>query len=283
MNLDSTANNLCHYGVRNYNTQTPKMGVQMPGNEKAIVKFLLDSRGSLTLPHLGKIVSVKNPTKSGTVIEIDDIGQLQSDDARKKADVILNDRGVSIKQSGSSFLYNRLQRADLEKLFRNLKFDDPKITLERLDKVVLLKNLGQLDSRDRPWSEIFQPDEFKALLRFLMMEGSPNYGVSQHPADLILSAPGSKISKENIKVFSFEEFVTQFGDSIYLTIRHQWIGQSSKSEHARALSISKKPGNAPWVFSNLTGTPSTGWRPEKEFAVSDRREVYMLFIQLILK
>lgn len=254
----------------------------MPGNEKAIVKFLLDSKGSLTLPHLGTVKSVKNPTKHGKIVEINNIEELKSDDARKKADIFLNDRGVSIKQAGSSFLYNRLQRADLEKLFEVLKFRDPKSSLDRLDEMVIRKNLGELTSRDRPWSEVFSADEFKSLLRFLMMEGSPNYGVSKHPADLILSAPRSKISKENIKVYSFDEFVHQYSDFIFLTIRHQWIGQSSKSEHARALSISKKPGNAKWVFSHLTGAPSTGWRSEKEIAVSERREVYMLFIQLIL-
>ena len=253
----------------------------MPGNERAIVKFLLDSKGSLTLPHLGTIRSVKNPTKNGAT-ELNDINAMQSDDSRKKADIILNDRGVSIKQAGSSFLYNRLQRADLAKLFELLEFVDAQASIERLDALVAKKNSGQIANRDRQWSEVFQADEFRALLRYLMMEGSPNFGFSNHPADLILSAPKSKIQVGNIRVMNFEEFFFEFSKSIFLTIRHQWIGQSSKSEHSRAVSIAKKPGNAKWVFSNITGTPSSGWKSEQEFDVSERREVYMIYIQLIL-
>lgn len=254
----------------------------MPGNEKTIVKFILDSKGSLTLPHLGRITSVKNPSKNGIAMEISDILDLQSDDARKKADIILNDKGVSIKQSGSSFLYNRLQRADLDKLFRGLGFSDPQATLGRLDNLVKKMNSGEIQDRDRKWSEVFDADEFRVLLKYLMMDGSPNYGVSQHPADFVLSAPKSSIKSGDIKVYTFDEFMAEFKDSIFLTIRHQWVGQSSKSEHTRAVSISRKKENAPWVFSNITGTPSTGWLPEKDFDASKRRQVYMIFIQLIL-
>ena len=254
----------------------------MPGNEKQIVKFLLDTKGSLTLPHLGRIVSIKNPITNGESTEVSDVDEMKSDDARKKADIIVNGYGVSIKQSGSSYLYNRLQRADLHNLFKVLEFRDPEATIQLLDSLVNKKNSGEISNRDRLWSEVFEFDEFKKLLEFLMMQGSPNYGRSRHPATLIMTAPRSGIASTNIEVYSFNEFVSKFSDSIFLTIRPQWIGQSSKSEHGRALSISKKPGNSKWVFSRITGTPSTGWRPASDFDVSDRREVYMIYIQLIL-
>ena len=253
----------------------------MPGNESDITAFLLKNKGKLSLRHLGVILSVKNPGNDGKLLELKEISDLRADNARKKADIFLNDSGVSIKQSGSSFLYNRLQRADMAKLFRALNLADEAGSLNRLDEIVRRNHSGAVLGRDRPWREVFSEGDFKKLLKFLMMDGSPNTGVSQFKADYILSAPSHNISEQNIRVSTFEEFFNASKDHIFLTIRHQWVGQSSNSEHGRAVSISRKTENAPWVFEEITGEPRSGWQPEELFPKNSRREVYMIFIQLI--
>lgn len=44
---------------------------------------------------------------------LDELIKISTTDSRKKADVYLNGIGVSIKQAGGSFAYNRLQRANI--------------------------------------------------------------------------------------------------------------------------------------------------------------------------
>lgn len=253
----------------------------MPGNEKQVVEFLISNKGSITLPNLGLLTSVKNPGSNGRLIEVTSSEDVREDNSSKKADIFLNDRGVSIKQAGSSFLYNRLQRDNLTKLFRDMEFSDVEGALVRLDLLVKNYHDGVTPERDRPWKEAFAGKDFKALLRYLMMEGSPNNGNSDFPAELVLTAPTRNISLDNIKIYTFEEFFDLHEHQIYVTLRRQWVGQSSNSEHGRAVSISRKPGNKPWVFSEISGIPSSGWRSASEVPVQDRREVYMIFIQLI--
>ena len=61
-----------------------------------------------------------------------------------------------------------------------------------------------------------------------------------------------------------------------IAFRRQWIGQSSKSEHRRAVSISKDLGNKPWVFNNVVGSPR-GWR--KNYPENEKKTVYFLMIE----
>jgi uncharacterized protein involved in outer membrane biogenesis len=62
----------------------------------------------------------------------------------------------------------------------------------------------------------FDPVEFKVLLEFLMMKGSPNYGISNHPAEYILTAPKTNITAKKIYCDTFEEYFTKNKDFIYL-------------------------------------------------------------------
>lgn len=135
---------------------------------------------------------------------------LSTQDANKKADIYINDIGVSIKQSGSSFSYNRLQRAELLSVFDILGFENPNDILSVLDKVVNDFHNGIILGRSRAWNEIFTEPYFKKLLKFLMMDGSPNNGWSLYPAELILEAPPRNITIENIKVFTFDQYFETF-------------------------------------------------------------------------
>lgn len=250
----------------------------MPGNEELVVDYLIKHKGTLSLNHLGLINRIQNPGANGNLIDITTTNLLRTEDAGKKADIFLNGKGVSIKQSGSSFLYNRLQRAEMLKVFTSLGFSNPSHTLSKMDGLIQKFQNGEFETRDRHWSEGFTESDFISLLEFLMMRGSPNLGISAHPADYILTAPKSNITPAQISCDSFAEYFEKYKDVIYLSLRRQWVGQSSNSEHGRASGLANKPDNAPWVFKKIVGIPRTGWKSEADFSIQDRRTVYMIFL-----
>lgn len=250
----------------------------MPGNEATVVDYLINNIGSLRLNHLGLINQIQNPGANGQLIDITSTDLLRTEDAGKKADIFINGKGVSIKQSGSSFLYNRLQRAEMLKIFTSLGFSNPANTLSKMDGLIQKFQNGEFESRDRHWSEGFNEPDFMSLLEFLMMKGSPNLGISAHPADFVLTAPKTNITPNKMSCDTFNEYFTKYKDVIYLSLRRQWVGQSSNSEHTRATGLANKPDNGPWVFKEIVGSPRTGWRSEAEFPLKDRRTVYMIFL-----
>jgi len=254
----------------------------MPGNEKEIAKFLVLNRGKISLGQLGNVKSVGAPNLSEKgCLEINNVRDvercLSTEDSRKKADIYINNHGVSLKQAGSSFLYNRLQRANILDVFTLLGFSNPESMLQRLDREVTDFHKGNLERRNRPWQDFFNEEDFKALVKFLMVQGSPNVGFSSHPAEFILEAPADSIGENNINVFTFEEYFQEYKDSLKIAIRRQWVGQSSDSEHKRALGLIKKKENAPWVFNGAEGTPRDGWRDD--FPEQERKTAYFLMIE----
>lgn len=252
----------------------------MPGNEVEVARYLVENLGKIKLPHLGVIKSVGAPRiYSGgyqPITSADDLSLISAPDARKKADIYLNEVGVSVKQSGGSFSYNRIQRANIKKLFGQLGFSDVTDKLARLDKEVRQFHEGRLARRNRPWKNLFEEDDFKTLLEYLMMKGSPNLGSSNNPAELILEAP-SYITKKTIFVYTFDEYFAKYGRKLKIAIRRQWIGQASNSEHSRAKGLARKPGNSPWVFDDVVGYPNSGWR--RNFPKELRKTVYFLMIE----
>jgi len=253
----------------------------MPGNELAVCKFLVESLGSIELTHLGKIRTVGAPTSGGPgftyITNIEQLGIISPGDARKKADIYINGAGVSLKQTGGSFLYNRLQRANIYEVYNLLNFLNIDAKLGQIDAEVNKFHQGLLNRRNRNWQGFFSENGFKILLETLMMKYSPNVGFSAHPAELILEAPAKGISTGYISVFTFDEYFNQYKDKIKIAIRRQYVGQDSKSEHSRALSLLKKPGNKPWVFNNVAGSPSSGWRDD--YPPNKRKTVYFLMIE----
>jgi hypothetical protein len=248
----------------------------MPGNEKDVVVYLFRNIGKICLPGLGLVKSLSIPGK-GIIRNVDDCIKITSDNAVKKADILINDVGVSIKQKGASFLYNRLQRATLETFFYNLHYTNIDNKLRRIDQEISDFHNLLLNSRNRPWSTFFSEQEFKLLLYFLMMVGSANIGQSRFPAKFILEAPVASISQEEINFLTYDEYFQKYKFDISIAIRRSWVGQNSKSENKRSLGLIKKKENTPWVFSTIAGTPRTGWM---EFTpVSQRRTVYYLMIE----
>lgn len=258
----------------------------MAGNENLITEYLFDNIGVVELPHIGIVRKISVPTRHGGIEKIktkNDLLYLSTQDANKKADIYINDIGVSLKQSGSSFSYNRLQRAEILVVFNMLDFESPDPILSAFDKVVDDFHRGIIKGRSRPWNEVFEEDHFNKLLKFLMMDGSPNHGLSTNPAELILQAPPRGISAENIQVFTFDEYFETFKKNFRIAIRRQWVGQSSDTEHHRAVGLAIKEGNKKWVYESISGLPrrskSTGnsWRDEID--PSERRTVYLIFIE----
>ena len=248
----------------------------MPGNERAVVGFLIQNINRLNLDRIKVVNKIQAPGNNGDLIDINTPGQICTEHSRKKADIFLNGCGVSIKQAGPSFLYNRLQRSGLLNCFTSLKFSNADTPLSKIDDLVLRFHNGGLPSRDVHWSSAFERDDFFKLLKFLMMEGSVQTGYSDHQAEFILTAPKTNISAQNIKIHDFESYFEEYKSCIYISIRRQWVGQKSNSEHRRASGLAQKEGNQPWVFNNIVGSPRTGWR--NDFPNQDRRTVYMIFI-----
>ena len=206
-----------------------------------------------------------------------------TEDPSKKADIYINNHGVSLKQTGASFPYNRLQRSELLATFQYLDLSNPELTLDKIDSEVRDFHDGKIQDRSRPWQEFFSETDFLKLLRFLMLYGSPNLGISNYPAEFICEAPASRINESNIFVYTFEEYYYKYFSELKIAIRRQWIGQISNSEHTRALSIANKAGNEPWVFKDISALPRPRdgklWRDD--IPESDRREVYFLSIEKV--
>lgn len=206
---------------------------------------------------------------------LDDVNKISTVDARKKADIYLNNRGISIKQTGGSVLYNRLQRENLYQFFSDLAITEINEKITHLDNEVAQFHRAEI-SRDRSWQNCFTEIEFKQLLNFLMLQGSPNHGNSKHPAELILEAPTKINSSADLQIYTFDEYFEKYKNNIRIAIRRSWIGQLSKTENNRAKSLAKKVNNLPWVFNTIKGKPRKGWI--EDFPVSDRKTVYYLMI-----
>ncbi|VEP12114.1 conserved hypothetical protein [Hyella patelloides LEGE 07179] len=254
---------------------------EMAGNELKICKFVLAHLGNLNLKHIGVIKEIATPIKQSSDLKIikseDDLSTVSTQDSWKKADIYLNRSGVSIKQIGGSFAFNRLQRANIVNLYQQLEFTDIENKLTLIAQDIKRFHQGLLNSRNVPWQNYLSELDFKELLKFLMLTGSPNQGISSHPAQYILEAPSSDINQNNISLYSFDEYFELYKSNLSIAIRRQWIGQNSNSEHKRALSLAKKVNNSPWVFNEVVGQPRSGWRDN--FPKEERKTVYFLMIE----
>ena len=110
-----------------------------------------------------------------------------------------------------------------------------------------------------------------------MLEGSPAES-SKFPAELILTAPAKLSSIEQIVVQNFDEYFAENDSKLEISLRRQWIGQTSETEHKRALSISSSPENAKWVYDTIAGNPRS-WRPD--WPIEERKTVYFLMIEKV--
>jgi hypothetical protein len=249
----------------------------MPGNEISVIEYVLSRKMHLHLDHIGLVKNLYNPGPDGQRLEILDSIDVIADSSQKKADIYINQHGVSIKQIGGSFAFNRILRSNFDQLLSQLKIQGRLKVIARSDELIRQMHEGLLDSRNRPWDELFLQEDFYLVLRHLMLIGSPAR-ISQHPATLILTAPPKIRADSEINVYTFDEYFEKEKGNLRISIRRQWVGQTSQSEHRRALSIASDPRNAPWVFDTISGKPRS-WR--QDFPKDQRKTVYFLMIEKV--
>tara|TARA_Y100000590_G_scaffold464295_1_gene633385 strand:+ start:588 stop:1346 length:759 start_codon:yes stop_codon:yes gene_type:complete len=250
----------------------------MPGNEREIIKFLVINKNKINLKHIGALNSIKVP-HNNNLIEVNEsnIYNFFSDDSHKKADAYLNNIGVSLKQIGGNFSYNRLQRKNISNFFGKffLKNKAKKVILN-IDKKILQMHEGKI-KRNFKFLEVMSNIEFKNILYFLMFVGSPNQGVTKFKPKFILETKKKIDTINDIYVYTFDEFFNKYKDKISFAIRRHWIGQKSKSENKRAITIYNNKGNKKWCFNNIRGNPRSGW--DDKISEKNRRTVYTLSIE----
>lgn len=257
----------------------------MPGNETDVLEFILTNKEDIILNGIGKIKTIKVP-KEGSFVELksrEDLSKVDSSDSTKKADFYINDIGISIKQEGSSPLYNKAQRKHLKDFFDFFLFGD-RITSEiinNLDKEVDRYHQNQR-IRDVQFSEIMSEDKFKKILKYLMLDGNADLKKNNFKAKLILVAKKKPIVSNDLNLMSFDDFFSKYRTLFVIALRRIWVGQLSDSEHSRALSISRNSENKKWVFNDISGKPNARngkiWRDN--FDKNNRKTVYYLNINL---
>lgn len=253
----------------------------MAGNEKNVVEYLFKRLGKIKLNHIGIIKNIGNPNKEGKIKILNSYEELKlvkTEVSLKKADIYLNNYGISIKQKGGNFPYNRLQRAGIIPVLQKLNINNTDKILKRLDEEVVKYHKGNRTDRNIKWSDIFEQDEFYKILKYLMMIGYPNKE-SNYKVDYILEAPKKIKDDKDIEVYTFDEYFKEFKDKIVFSIRRQWVGQASKSENNRASGLAKKEDNKPWVFKSIVGKPG-GWN--NDYLEKDRRTVYFLMVEKLV-
>ncbi len=149
----------------------------MPGNELEVCRFLFVNRKQIHLNHIGRVEDVVAPIVGSdryrSLQSLDDLSKISTTHSGKKADVYLNDRGVSIKQSGGSFAFNRLQRANLFEVYTDLGLTHPETIIAKIDREVHKFHQGLLPNRNQPWKTFFSEQDFKTLMIFLMLKAAP--------------------------------------------------------------------------------------------------------------
>ena len=257
----------------------------MPGNESEVLKFILSNKNHIRLNGIDKIKTIKVP-KEGSFLELkslDDLSKVDSSDSTKKADFYINDVGISIKQEGSSPLYNKAQRKHLRDFF-NFFFEE-NITskiINNLDKEVKQYHLNKR-FRDVRFSEIMSEDKFKKILKYLMLDGNADLKNNDFKAKLILVSKKEPKKLDDLNLMNFDEFFLKYKSLFVFALRRIWVGQLSNHEHSRALSMSKASENQKWVFNEVSGKPRAKkgklWRDN--FDQNARKTVYYLNINLI--
>ncbi|NJR40184.1 MAG: hypothetical protein HC781_16860 [Leptolyngbyaceae cyanobacterium CSU_1_4] len=259
----------------------------MAGNEIAVCEFLILNLNKVQFIHIGRVEEIAAPVLGGeryiVLHAVEDLSQVSTSHSGKKADIYLNGRGISIKQSGGSFAFNRLQRANLLGVYTMLGLTYPESIVTSLDHEVNKFHQGLLPKRNQPWQNLFSEEDFKTLIQFLILKGSPNLGISSHPAEFILEAPQTIAEADELLLWTFEEYFEQYKSKLEVAIRRQWVGQESDSEHSRAVGIASKSENLPWVFDDVVGQPKPHKTTQKRWRdgllEADRKTVYFLMIE----
>lgn len=209
------------------------------GNEEQIIGWLERNNGKIILPHIGVLTHIERIGKAN--------------DNRKKADIKLNNFAVSLKDVQASFLYNKATRSDL------LKYLKPS-DLDWFDQQILNIHNNKEQKRNVRWQDGLEKERFQVLLRVLMMQMNPKTGISEHPADFLLTHPRITDHIIDICVYTFDEFFNIFAeDWITFAFKRHWPGQGDPSESNRAKRILRDSNCSPWVLDGVSGNGPKSW------------------------
>jgi hypothetical protein len=177
----------------------------MPGNEKETIRFILENKNKINLKYIGKIKTIKIPHKNKKIkVTNKNLDNFYSDDSSKKADIYLNEKGISIKQDGGSFAYNRIQRKSLLNFFsKTLSFKDTNEIINKIDnQVQIFHNKKNDDDEKSSFSplNVMSKTQFYTLLKYLMLDGSP-MEKSEFPAQYILNSKKNISSQDDLFIF----------------------------------------------------------------------------------
>ncbi len=259
----------------------------MRGNEKETIKFILENKKHINLKYIGKIKTIQIPHQDKKIeVTNDNLDDFYSDDAYKKADIYLNDKGISLKQEGGNFAFNRLQRQYLLNLFEKiLKIKDARKIISKIDsKIKIFHNQKDNEGDNRNFSplDVMTKEQFNAVLKYLMLEGSQKKK-SKFTAEYILVSKNKIYSSKDLKIFNFEEYLNENSLVHNFARRRSWYGQSSDTEHRRAKGLLKTKENEQWCFSDVSGLPDlhekTNKRWRDEIPEAERKTCYYLMIE----
>jgi hypothetical protein len=259
----------------------------MRGNEKETIKFILENKKHINLKYIGKIKTIQIPHHDKKIeVTNNNLDDFYSDDAYKKADIYLNDKGISLKQEGGNFAFNRLQRQYLPNLFEKiLKIKDAKKIIDKIDsKIKIFHNQKDDEEHNRNFSplDVMTKEQFNTLLKYLMLEGSQDKK-SQFPAEYILTSKKKISSNNDLRIFNFEEYLNLNSLTHDFARRRSWVGQSSDTEHKRAKGFFKIEENKEWCFNDVSGLPRVSKKTKKrwrdEIPEVERKTSYYLMIE----
>jgi hypothetical protein len=259
----------------------------MPGNEKETIRFILENKKKINLKYIDKIKTIKIPHKNKKIkVTNKNLDNFYSDDSSKKADIYLNEKGISIKQDGGSFAFNRIQRKSLLNFFsKTLGFKDTNEIINKIDnQVQIFHNKKNDDDEKSSFSplNVMSKTQFYTLLKYLMLDGSP-MEKSEFPAQYILNSKKNISSQDDLKIFNFDEYFDKYSSVCMFRTRRCWYGQESNSEHNRAKGLLKELSNKPWCFDDVSGLPNkhkkTNKRWRDEIPQDERKTCYLLFIE----
>lgn len=258
----------------------------MPGNEKQTIEFILDNKDKINLNHIGPIRSIKIPYKNQKVeVTKENIKIFQSDDSSKKADIYLNNKGISLKQEGGNFAFNRLQRKDLLNFFyKILKLNNSEKIIDKIDRKILDFHNNKEGKRNFSPLEVMTKKQFNTILKYLLLEGSPAKK-SLFPAEYILVSKKTISSLSDLKIYNYDDYLNENKLTHDFARRRSWYGQLSNTEHNRAKGLMKSKDNKKWCFDSVSGMPKAQiienkkkyWRDE--ILEKDRKTCYYLMIE----
>ena len=252
------------------------------GNEFEFFTFFVSLIGQ-KFPYIGKIKKVSLP---GTDIVITDPNQEIPFDRNTfpnaptiyKADIVVNNKGVSLKQRGGSNVLNWITSSQSKRIFPG----SHKIISDYARDVALLKAPVQVT----PASLSIKESDWERIINWAAFDGTIDskseniYKPSPVPADVVVMGPKSGISLNNISVYNKDDYFENNKDNLIFLFRRILVGQQSSKHPGKEASNSKtgrRDTNREWQYEDLDWVkdPELVYGPVGAAVPVDRMKTYV--------